>query len=182
MIMLIVIAIAAAAGIWFWFFYLDHRTPQQVMDAEDGTDPMKRWARVAYVGVNGKFDPARFGQQACRDTLKRDWDIADAARLQAQDQELAQAPSGNVAWDHIRRLLLGRLGVGAAFVDEGYFTRVATSAKQALTSTYSSWDSMLADYREGLVAWSNGDQARLESWDFNVESVSKPLQSVVSFK
>lgn len=182
MIMWILIAAAIGGGIWFWFFYLDHRSAEEVMDAEDGKDLMKRWARVAYVGVNGKFDPAKFGQDTCRETLQRDWDISTTAQLQAQDQELAQTPNGNIAWDHIRRLLLGRLAVGAALADEVYFNQMASSAKQTLTSNYTSWDTMLADYRKGLAAWSNNDSERLDSWDFNVKEISKPLQAIVPFK
>lgn len=174
----VVVALLAAA----WFFLLDHRSPQQVMDAEDGQDALKRWSRVAYCSVNGKFDPARHGDSACKQVLARDWDISDKGALMSRADELASAPSGNAAWDHVRRILLGRLAVGANLIDETECKIILGSAQTALLGRYHNWDELISDYRKGLAAWSENDSDRLENYDFFAKEVAKPLSQVVPFR
>src|SRR5262245_28080458 len=85
-----------------YFVLFDRRSPVQVMDAEDGQDPLKRWARACYSIVNGKHDPAANGRAGCAMVLGRDWNIQSREDLVSTLDELKRVPSANAAWDLVR--------------------------------------------------------------------------------
>ena len=180
----IVVVLAVAAAAYFWFFYLDHRTPVQIMDEEDGGDPVKRWARGAYTMLNGKFDPGLEGAasaDAARGALRRDWSVTDAASARQRLSELAEVPSGDAAWDHVRRIVLARMAAGAAFVPQGESWAAVAASRDALRKAYPSWEAMHAAYRDRLVGSPQGQGERVEQFDFNVQQVSRPLWTAVAY-
>ena len=182
LLILILLAGAAAAA---WFFLLDHRTSVQIMEAEDGQDPIKRWARAAYVIVNGKFDPGSMNPgttEAAHKALQRDWGVTDPTGVGAKLVELSQSPSGNVAWDQVRRIVLARMAASAGFIPQEASWSAIQQSKPALNSRYSGWEEVAADYRQGLAAWSQNDSERLAMFDLYAKEVGRPLWQVVSFR
>ena len=185
MLLIIIAVVLVAAVLGFWFFALDHRTPQQIMETEDGRDPLKRWARTAYSIVNGKFDPGATDDgsvNSAKQALARDWSIERTSEYEAKQTELMGSPSGNVAWDQIRRIVMARMAASAGLISQEASWEAIATSQQELQKNGDSWKSIVSNYRAGLDAWSQSDSERLAMFDLYVKDVSEPLQAIVPFK
>jgi hypothetical protein len=182
---IIVLVALAAAGAYFWFFVLDHRTFAQVMEAEDGADPLKRWARGCYVLLNGKFDIGKSGNAGAKANMvsvaQRDWSVTDAAGAKKTLNELLENPNDNVAWDQVRRIVLARMAAGAGYLTQEESWAAIPASQVMIQGAYNSWDEMAKAYRKGLAAWSENNQDRLELFDMFCGE-AKSIWSMVSFR
>ena len=185
MALITILLVIAGCAYAAWHFLLDHRTSVQVMHAEDGGDPLKQWARAAYVIVNGKFDPGSTGKESARaasDALLRDWGITNAEEVSRKMAELAQAPSGNPSWDHVRRIVLARMAAAAGHCSQEASWASIQFSRQALLDSHSGWEELSASYRKGLAVWSKSDEERMAMFDLYVKDEGKPLWAVVPFR
>lgn len=127
-------------------FLGDRRTPLQVMDQEDGADPLKRWARGVYSIVYGKSDPAGNGKAGCRGSLSKFWEINTPEEVRETLVELQGLPENDPAWDLIRVVIVARFAEGAELISKDESWAAIGAVRPRLQQSFVSWQDMAAAY------------------------------------
>ena len=124
----------------------DRRSPVQVMDAEDGADPLKRWARGCYSIVYGKSDPGRNAKRGCLGTLAEYWEIKTPEEVQQTLTELQQLPENDPAWDLMRAIIVARFAEGAELISKEQSWATIGAVRPRLQQAYATWSELAAAY------------------------------------
>ncbi len=165
------VAVLVVAGI-VWFVVVANEPPEKAMKKEDGTDPLKRWARGCYSIVYGSTDPGRFGSGSAAQVLSRDWEIKTAKDVEDTLTELRGLPSGNAAWDLVRAIIVARFAAGAKHITDEQSWGLVAAVQEPLRATYDSWSSMAAAYGQARTA-EGFDASQLEMYREDAEALWK---------
>lgn len=147
-----IIGIGVVAGLVLaivlaYVFLVDHRTPEQLLDQDDGQDPVKRWARGCYSMVFGKDDPAKNAAKGCIGTLRQYWEIESTQQARQTLSELQTLPEGNVAWDLMRVIIVARFAEGAKYLEPSESWAAIAAVRPRLQQAFSSWQELAAAYQ-----------------------------------
>jgi hypothetical protein len=146
------------------------------MKAEDGSDPLKRWARGCYSILFGQASPGRRGSSFCSEVLADSWSIRSGAEAMATIQRLSLVPSGRVAWDLVRVVVVARLAAGASFISMEQAQAAVGLIQGGLQANYPGWEAMAADY-DVMVREKGFDDTHLEG-----RAAAREIWKVVPFK
>jgi len=135
-----------------FLFLVDRRTPKQLLDQEDGPDPVKRWARGCYAMVFGKDDPAKNATKSCVGTLREYWEIASTAQVRETLAELQTVPEGNLAWDLMRVIIVARFAEGAKYIEPNESWAAIAAVRPRLQQAFGSWQELAAAYQRAREA------------------------------
>ena len=116
------------------------------MRTEDGDDALKRWARGCYSILFGQASPDRRGPPWCIEVLADSWNIHSGDEALATIQRLSKVPTGRVAWDLVRVVVVARLAAGAGLVAMEQAQAAVGSIQRGLQAKYSGWEEMATDY------------------------------------
>ncbi len=130
-----------------YFFLYDGRTPVQMMEEEDGQDPLKRWARGCYTMVIGRHDPGTFKNAAWM--LENSWEIKNRDEVMETLDELRAEPVEDPAWDLVRVIMVARMGAGAKYITDDECWQAIESVRGPLQQQFDSWESMATAYAKG---------------------------------
>ena len=133
-------------------FVVDRRTPRQLLDQEDGQDPIKRWARGCYSMVFGKDDPAKNATKGCVGTLRDYWEIESTEQVRATLAELQTVPEGNVAWDLMRVIIVARFAEGAKYIAASESWAAIAAVRPRLQQAFGSWPELASAYERAREA------------------------------
>jgi Protein of unknown function (DUF1266) len=115
------------------------------MKEEDGDDPLKRWARGCYLVVYDR-SPERFGASDCQRGLASSWSIRSGEEALATIDRLSAVPTGRVAWDLVRTVMVTRLAAAAGFISPGQAQAAVGNIQRRLQEQYPGWEEVAADY------------------------------------
>lgn len=116
------------------------------MQAEDGDDPLLRWARGCWAITFGPVGAEIRDASSCREFLRRDWEIGSSEEALATIARLSAVPTGQVAWDLVRTVLVTRLASGAGLLDMEQARAAIARVQGPLRARYSGWEEMANDY------------------------------------
>jgi hypothetical protein len=119
--------------------------PVQQMKEEDGDDPLRRWARGCYLVVYDR-SPERFGAADCQNGLASSWDVHSEEEALATIARLSAVPTGKVAWDLVRVVMVSRLAAAAGFISMDQAQAAVRKIQPRLQERYPGWEAMAADY------------------------------------
>lgn len=133
----------------------------QYMNEEDHGDPLKRWSRGCYTILFGQASPDHRGVEFCRSTLENSWEITEGDQALATISRLSTVPSGHVAWDLVRVVVVARLALGAGFIRSEQAQQAIAQIQPKLQQAYPDWHTMAADY-DGMVKTKGIDDSYLQ--------------------
>jgi hypothetical protein len=116
------------------------------MKTEDGTDPLKRWARGCYSILFGQESPDRRGWEFCVSVINDSWEIHTGEEAFATIQRLSRVPSGEVAWDLVRLVVVARLAAGARLIPMDQAQAAVAAIQRRLQDSYRGWEEVAAAY------------------------------------
>jgi hypothetical protein len=134
------------------FFLVDRRTPSQLLEQDDGQDPVKRWARGCYSMVFGKDDPAKNAAKGCAGTLRQYWEIESTSQVRETLAELQTLPEGDVAWDLMRVIIVARFAEGAKYIEPNESWSAIAAVRPRLQQAFGSWQELAAAYQKARQA------------------------------
>ncbi len=142
-------------------FLGDRRTAVQVMEQEDGADPLKRWARGCYSIVYGKDDPATKGKKSCRGSLSQYWEIETPEQVRDTLRDLQGLPENNPAWDLMRAVIVARFAEGAELIGKDESWAAIAAVRPRLQESFGSWQDLASAYgRAREAAGFDGDMLK----------------------
>jgi len=118
----------------------------QRMKEEDGGDALKRWARGCYSILFGGASPSRRGALWCREGLRDSWEIESGEKALATIERLSGVPTGRVAWDLVRVVVVARMAAGAGYVSMEQAQAAVGRIQRRLQDSYPNWEAMATDY------------------------------------
>jgi hypothetical protein len=142
-VVLLIVVIAVLAG---------RKSPEQVMQQEDGADPIKRWARGCYSMVYGNSDPGRKAKRGCVGTLAEYWEINTPQDVRQTLDELQQLPENDVAWDLMRAIIVARFAAGAELLSHEQSWALIGAVRPRLQQAYASWQALADAYARARQA------------------------------
>ena len=131
------------------------------MKSEDGDDALKRWARGCYSILFGQASPDRRGSGFCVEVLADSWNIHSGDEARATIQRLTGIPSGHVAWDLVRVVVVARLAAGAGFISMVEAQAAVGGIQRGLQDKYPNWEQMAGEY-DAMVRQKGFDDSHLE--------------------
>jgi hypothetical protein len=131
------------------------------MKTEDGADPLKRWARGCYSILFGQASPDRRGWEFCVEVLKDSWSIHTGEEALATIGRLSKVPSGEVAWDLVRVVVVARLAAGARLLPMDQAQAAVAAIQRKLQDHYPGWEAMATAY-DAMVRQKGFDDSHLQ--------------------
>ena len=150
--LLIALGALIGAGALLYFFYFDRRTHLQRMAEEDGTDPLKRWARGVYALLSPQ-DYGRLPQGGAQMILRRDWGCETPAKLHGLLERRFALETGDPAWDLVRAVILARLGAAAGYMSPPDSWAVVGRARNEILRHYACWAELGEAYADARMRW-----------------------------
>jgi hypothetical protein len=124
----------------------NRKSPEQVMQQEDGADQVKRWARGCYAMVYGNADPGRKGKRGCLGTLSEYWEITTPEQVQETVKDLQGLPENDAAWDLMRAIIVARFAAGAELISGEQSWAVIGAVRPRLQQAFGSWQELASAY------------------------------------
>ncbi len=156
---------------------LRRKSPEQVMQQEDGADPVKRWARGCYSMVYGNSDPGRQSKRSCAGTLAQYWEINTPEDVQQTLAELQQLPENDAAWDLMRAIIVARFAAGAELLSHEQSWALIGAVRPRLQQAFPSWHALADAYGRAREAAGFGSDMLVDA-----RPEAEKIWSAVPFK
>ncbi len=142
--------VIAALLITLWWLRRRARPDAQQIMAQrleqDAADLFKRWVQNAFLVVTGNCDYAYLPRAEAVRMLSGWWEVHGPAEHRRVLAGLAAAARPDNAWDLLRFILLGRLGVAAGYIDDLGAWHAIRPVAARLQAAYPDWSSMAHAY------------------------------------
>jgi len=147
------------------------------MQQEDGDDPLKRWARGVWAVISGPPSPQLRGVADCQNSLKHSWEIHSGEEALGTIGRLSQVPTGQVAWDLVRTVMVARLAAGADYLSMEEAQAAVGNIQGPLQTRYADWEAMSAAYDAAAI-----ERGFDGEWRTRHRPAAREIWKVVPFK